>query len=276
MTLVLSENLAPHLSQDCYHLADRGGTKACVMKIKQQVKDYRFVCRSDVNSYYATIDHKILLTQLAELISDTSVTALITNMLSRLDNVNGELYSAVIGISQGNPLSPLLGAIYLQAMDQALGDYCAKRGLRYYRYMDDWLILTKTRHQLRQVVRLMNQCLAAVKQTKHPFKTYIGRIKEDGFDFLGYRIIPSGEQYSRDENTLDLAWKTWANHFDKLQQLYEQGASQESIAGYVKRWLVWVRSGVKINLKTVIATGLDSDLGRALVRLHQVDLFYSV
>ncbi len=34
MTLVLSENLAPHLSQDCYHLAGRGGTKACVMKIK--------------------------------------------------------------------------------------------------------------------------------------------------------------------------------------------------------------------------------------------------
>jgi RNA-directed DNA polymerase len=29
----------------------------------------------------------------------------------------------------------------------------------------------------------MNQILEEVKQTKHPYKTFIGRIKETGFDF---------------------------------------------------------------------------------------------
>ncbi|MFM2478180.1 hypothetical protein [Celerinatantimonas sp. MCCC 1A17872] len=38
--------------------------------------------------------------------------------------------------------------------------------------------------------RLMNRSLGEVKQTKHPFKTYIRRINETGFDFLGYRLIP--------------------------------------------------------------------------------------
>lgn len=167
-------------------------------------------------------------------------------MLSRLDNVNGEFYSAVIGISKGNPLSPLLGAVYLNVMDQQLGAYCRQRGLQYYRYMDDWLILCETKNQLRTVVKLMNQILEEVKQTKYPYKTFIGRIKETGFDFLGYRVA------NKTINGLAIAWKTWANHQAKLKQLYEQDASDESIAGYVKRWLVWVRSGVEIDVARAI------------------------
>jgi hypothetical protein len=54
-------------------------------------------------------------------------------------------------------------------------------------------------------------------------------------------------------NGLTLAWKTWANHRAKLAQLYEQDASQECIAGYVKRWLSWVSSGVKIDLEQIIS-----------------------
>ena len=63
--------------------------------------------------------------------------------------------------------------------------------------MDDWLILCKTRHQLRVVVRLMNQCLLALKQTKHPFKTYIGKIKANGFDFIGIQDRDKEQQYTR-------------------------------------------------------------------------------
>ena len=138
--------------------------------------------------------------------------------------------------------------------------------------MDDWLILCKTRNQLRTTVKLMNQCLTLAKQTKHPFKTYIGRIKDDGFDFLGYRVI---KQSANNQKTkLTLAWKSLSNHLTKLQQLYEQGASFERIAKYVKHWLVWVRSGVEIDLTTVIKRGLASHLGQALTRKYRVDTLY--
>lgn len=168
-------------------------------------------------------------------------------MLARLDDVAGELFTVDVGITKGNPLSPLLGAVYLDGMDQQLGDYCQQRGLRYFRFMDDWLVLCKTRHQLRHVVKLMNGVLDDVKMTKHPFKTYIGRIKNEGFDFVGYRL---GDKQIAGSG---IAWKTWVNHRAKVQQLYEQGASNESIAGYVKRWLVWVRSGVEIDLKKALS-----------------------
>jgi len=111
----------------------------------------------------------------------------------------------------------------------------------------------------------MNKCLDAVKQTKHPLslnkgQTYIGRIKQSGFDFLGYRITPN----KRDK--LSLAWKTIANHLCKLQQLYEQGATATRIAEYVKHWLQWVRSGVEIELRKVIEQSFRSDLGKRVLR----------
>ncbi|MBJ7540071.1 hypothetical protein [Marinomonas transparens] len=105
----------------------------------------------------------------------------------------------------------------------------------------------------------MNQCLDAVKQTKHPFKTYIGKIKDSGFDFLGYRIT------AQIKEKVTLAWKTIANHIDKLQQLYEQGATQQRIAEYVKHWLQWARSGVEIELSKVIEQSLNSELAKRVL-----------
>ncbi|RBO81906.1 reverse transcriptase/maturase family protein [Marinomonas aquiplantarum] len=259
LTLVLTPYLLPSLSKDCYHLIGHGGAKACVREVKTRVEDYKFVCRSDVDSYYATINHQILLKLLAEHIADVDVLALLAKMLTRLDNLNGLLKENSIGIGKGNPLSPLLGALYLLQMDKAIGQYCEKQGLRYFRFMDDWLVLCKTRHQLRQVVRIMNRCLEAVKQTKHPFKTYIGRIKNSGFDFLGYRITPAIKE------KVTLAWKTIANHIGRLQQLYEQGATETRIAEYVKHWLQWARSGVEIDLQQVLEVIKTSRLGSELV-----------
>ena len=84
---------------------------------------------------------------------------------------------------------------------------------------------------------------------------------------MGYRIGGGG-------NFLGLAWKTWANHFGKIRQLYEQNASKECVAGYVKRWLVWVRSGVEIELGVVIEQGLGSEMGRDVVGLFGLYRLY--
>ena len=67
-------------------------------------------------------------------------------------------------------LSPLLGALYLQVLDERLG-----QGEAYYvRYMDDILVLTRTRWQLRRAVRTMNRTFAELKLSQHPDKTFIG------------------------------------------------------------------------------------------------------
>jgi RNA-directed DNA polymerase len=93
------------------------------------------------------------------------------------------------GYHGGSSLSPLLGAFYLLDLDQRLG----KLNIKYFRYMDDVLILAPTRWKLREAIRVLNQTFSELRLEKHPDKTFVGRI-ENGFDFLGYHFSPEGLQ----------------------------------------------------------------------------------
>ena len=90
-----------------------------------------------MKSYYASIDHEILLDPLRPLIPDGRVPALIYQYLRHVIYDDGLYRDVRRGICRGCPLSPLMGALYLQALDQRL----AGLGLFYARFMGDWLVL---------------------------------------------------------------------------------------------------------------------------------------
>lgn len=97
---------------------------------------------------------------------------------------SGGLYKDIqCGITRGSALSPVIGAYYLTVLDETL----SKEGLHYARYMDDIVILARTRWQLRRAIETLNQIFRALRLKQHPDKTFIGRI-ERGFDFLGYHF----------------------------------------------------------------------------------------
>ena len=122
-----------------------------------------------------------------------------------------------------------LKSLYLKPLD----DLMERLDLPYVRYMDDWVILAKTRWALRRVVQQVNTILDNLKLEKHPDKTFIGRI-DRGFDFLGYRFVAEG---------LRLAAQTKQRFVERATRLYEQGAAASRIGEYVRHWLTWVRSG---------------------------------
>jgi len=62
--------------------------------------------------------------------------------------------------------------------------------------MDDWVILTQIRWQLRRAVKLVKQTLTELKVEPHPDKTTIRRICR-GFTFLGYYIASAGDRGNR-------------------------------------------------------------------------------
>ena len=160
---------------------------------------------------------------------------LLGQYLRRTSERGGTFWDYTQGISLGCPLSPLIGAFFLNALDAA----AAKLRLFYVRFMDDFLILAPTRWKLRGAVKAVNQVLGALALEKHPDKTFIGRI-ERGFDFLGYHFSPAG---------LSLAKKTIANFIEKASRLYEQERRTPSdvspLEMYVRRWVGWARSGVR-------------------------------
>src|SRR5271165_6359523 len=118
---------------------------------------------------------------------DRRVLKLVWSYLRRMVCDGGEYEAVTRGISLGCPLSPLMGALYLKPLDNLM----ERLDRPYVRYMDDWVILAKTRWALRRVVQQVNTILDNLKLEKHPDKTFIGRI-DRGFDFLGYRFVAEG------------------------------------------------------------------------------------
>lgn len=99
----------------------------------------------------------------------------------------------------------------------------------------DWVILTKTREQLRRVVKKMHRMMQDVKFKLALNKTFIGKLSK-GFDFLGYHFDADG--------LLGLASSTIQKAKQRIAELYEQGASNQRIQQYVNRWIGWAKGGL--------------------------------
>ena len=133
------------------------------------------------------------------------------------------------GICLGWSLSPLMGAIYLLPLDQALQE----SGLDYVRYMDDWIVMAPTRWRLRRAISITNRVLECLKIRQHPDKTFIGRIAAT-FTFLGFTFSESG--------IVSVAIATMAKFVARCHRLYERNVPQRRVGDYRRRWLSWVRS----------------------------------
>ncbi len=232
LALVLGEHLP--ISPRCTHVKGHGGAKAAVRQVWAGLAKNRFVLRTDVKSYYASIDHLLLLDQLAEYIKDKRVLNLLGQYLRRTAERGGLFWDYEKGISLGCALSPLMGALFLNCLDERM----EKSGLFYVRFMDDILVLSPTRWKLRNAVTAVNHVLGSLKLEKHPDKTFIGRI-ERGFDFLGYHFRP---------DRLSLAAKTIENFVARAIRLYEQEPGEACASSrfgvYVRRWAGWVTGGL--------------------------------
>jgi RNA-directed DNA polymerase len=237
LAIALPDALA--LSPRCTHIKVHGGLKATVSDLQAALPDYTYVMKTDVKGYYESIDHTILLRQHDKDIADPFIWRLLVQFVKRSVERGGTFKSITCGISRGCPLSPVIAAYYLKALDEQMaGD------TRYFyrRYMDDIIVLAKTRWHLRKAVRTVNQHFHQLKVEQAPDKTFIGKISK-GWDFLGYYF---------DGKQLDVAAKTVEKHVLHYRQLYEQLRNKKATSDemalalglYVKRWQRWAVAGL--------------------------------
>lgn len=128
------------------------------------------------------------------------------------------------------PLSPLIGAIFLSRLDEAM----EATGLFYARFMDDWVVLAPTRWKLRRAVRVINQILNDLCVEQHPDKTFVGRVERERLDFLGYHLASEG---------LSVAAAMLRQFENRVSRLYERDSTGRRVRDYVKRFPQSRRSG---------------------------------
>lgn len=195
----LLNHMGNHIPKSCYHVKGHGGLKKAVKETHQALPEYTYVFRSDVKGYYESIDLNILFSIIETYVDHPILLKLIVKACYRTETTGGIFYDFFEkGIPMGSPLSPLLGAIALIPLDQAME---RTKGIFYARFMDDWILLTKSKTALRKVIKLTHKIIKSLKFRLHPTKTYIGKISH-GFNFLAYylddqKILPSQETIRR-------------------------------------------------------------------------------
>ena len=131
LTRIVQTVLKPFLSKNCYHLKGNGGLKGAVRDVIQEYGKYRFFCKTDVLSYYDSIDHYTLLMKLHTYVSDRRIMGYVWQFLNRCVEWGRAYRDIERGIPRGAPLSPLLGAFYLLDLYREMKGHPFLRGRLY-------------------------------------------------------------------------------------------------------------------------------------------------
>ena len=164
-----------------------------------------YALKVDVSKYFYSIDHSLLMQKIQRKILDPDVLNLLRLIIDETDKpyINNSvrlynhrcgtdipLYQRGRGLSIGAMTSQFLAIYFLNDLDHLIKEeyHC-----RYYiRYMDDFLILSTDKQQLKEMFQIISDELAKLKLSVNP-KSRIYNCK-DGFTFLGFRyMVKNGE-----------------------------------------------------------------------------------
>ncbi len=148
---------------------------------------YDSFIRLDIINFYPSIQHDTLLKELSKKIKRVQIINLLKDAITQCtvtkSSSNGS-DKEKIGIPQGLPISNILANAYMTTIDKK---FITISNIKYYRYVDDILILCK-KNKICKITELINKELGNVGLSIHPVgheKFSAGDILA-GFSYLGY------------------------------------------------------------------------------------------
>lgn len=162
------------------------GCKTALRRVDRLLKTgYRQVVDVDLKSYFDTIPHDPLMSDIREHVADGRALGLLESFLRAAIMEDLQYWTPECGSPQGAVLSPLLSNVYLNALDHVM----ARSGYEMTRYADDFVIQCRTLAEAECALSLVQRWTSARGLTLHPTKTKIVDGVTDGFEFLGYRFV---------------------------------------------------------------------------------------
>ena len=157
-------------------------------------KGYTWLLDADIRKFFDSVDHDILFTRLGSIVNDGKLLELIKNWIQCEYVFNNKKWRQLTGLPLGLVISPILANLYLDKFDEEI----AKRGMHLVRFADDFVILTRSKTEAMDALKLTAELLADVKLELNTEKTKISNFNE-GFKYLGYiflnsLIVPAGEK----------------------------------------------------------------------------------
>jgi RNA-directed DNA polymerase len=154
----------------------------------------RWVVDADIKGFFDNLDKDLLVTMVAERVSDRRVLELIVGWLRSGVLTRGGLIHPDTGTPQGGVISPVLANVYLNRLDQAWQARYRRLG-ELTRYADDLVIVCGSKERADQALATLRALLAELGLELATAKTRLVDLRNpgEGFDFLGYhfQMVPT-------------------------------------------------------------------------------------
>jgi RNA-directed DNA polymerase len=277
----------PHFSESSFGFRPGRSAHDAVFRVRDFIrKGYRVAVDADLSKFFDTVDHDVLMCRVGKRVRDKRVLKLIGRYLRAGVVIDGRRQDTRKGVPQGGPLSPLLANILLDDLDKEL----EKRGHRFSRYADDFVVLVKSHRAGKRVMAGICQYLnRQLKLTINQEKSKVASTNEItflGFVFRGASIRWSGKAFAEFKRRVrKLTGRSWgvsmAYRYAKLAEYLRGWMGYFGISEYyrpipeldhwlrrrvrmcyIKQWR-WCRTKVReltklgTNLRLAISIGLS-------------------
>jgi len=227
---VMNPIFDPGFSESSFGFRPGRSAHGAVYKVRSYIRQgYRQAVDMDLAKFFDTVDHDVLMQRVSRKVTDKRVLALIGKYLRAGAMVNGRLQESRKGVPQGGPLSPLLANILLDDLDKEL----ERRGLRFARYADDFVILVRSLRAGERVMRSIRRFLEReLKLTVNEQKSSVAttdQITFLGFAFTKGKILWSDKAFTKFKGRLrELTGRSW---FVSMEFRYKK------LAEYLRGWV---------------------------------------
>jgi hypothetical protein len=157
--------------------------QGAIWEVRRQIRaGAHWAFKTDIEHFFDNVNRGILSQQLAVLISDQKLRDFMMAMISPMVLSKRGAFVQTGALPQGNGITPFLANIYVLGLDFA----CS--GFNYFRYVDDLLVLGRTRGEVVAAQSVIIRELSCLGLKLNACKTFIRDLHQQPVIYLGYEI----------------------------------------------------------------------------------------
>jgi len=234
ITQVLNPIFEKTFSDNSFGFRPKRSAHDAIKRCQEYINQgYGWTVDIDLQAYFDTVNHDILIGLIHKEVKDIRVISLIRKYLNAGVMIDGVAKATEDGVPQGGNLSPLLSNIMLNELDKEL----TKRGLKYVRYADDCNIYVKSRKAANRVMASVTRFIECkLKLIVNKEKSTVD--KPQRLKFLGYSFYNSenGVKMRVHEKPIKkfkqkLKFLTGRSRIGNIQTAYEK--LKQAIVGWI-------------------------------------------
>ena len=278
---VLTPTFDPTFSESSFGFRPNRSAHGAAKQVQRIIRQGHTHCVDvDLSKFFDRVQHDVVMRCVSRKVHDRRVLRLIGRYLRAGVMVEGVLQPTDEGAPQGGPLSPMLSNILLDDLDKEL----ERRGLRFVRYADDFMIFVKSQRSAERVFasvqRFLTQHLKlVVNEQKSSVRASLG-CEFLGFTFVGHRVTikvspkklkafkrrvkeltgrSRGVSMQRRLTDLNRYLRGWIGYFGLARQLDDIA----DLDGWIRRrvrmcyWKQWRYPRTKV--RNLVRLGVDRD-----------------